>query len=554
MRRTLISSLVIVLGILLAALLVLQERNAREQLQESIREENWTRLTSSVEHVREYFESVYSLLLFISLDEYVSNLERTSRPYIQKLFEHSLEKHKLTEVYVVEAGFRGERQPFMTFEPDSPTIPLKEIHSSEREQEEYQVQIEHLKRFGENPKLKALMSTEISLCTPDEQSGRARGFVYSVPIWSEGRLVGLVAGMLEKDTVLDVLREGLTEQVVALVSQAGDIFLDRQAPPGLRAWLEERTRSEGAGAADSIPKGASRPEGWDVLSSGRASVAAGQKWRVVYFYKANEPAVGNLVFGTLGRLGLPGTILFATFALAALVWTLHGRLEQEQRHLRERKELERQVQEVSEREQRRIGEVLHEDLCQRLTGIDAVAKVLGKKLASEGAGEAAIASELSSDVKEALHRARETANELKPIALLQEGFVAAMQKLTRHTANRSGVACRLEADNLPEIDESLGTHLYRIAQEALNNVVRHAQATQAVVRLEATEERLVMSITDDGRSIGDGHSRSGGMGLRIMGYRSDLIQADLNVSPAPGKGTVVTCSVPISSAPGMKTM
>jgi signal transduction histidine kinase len=225
------------------------------------------------------------------------------------------------------------------------------------------------------------------------------------------------------------------------------------------------------------------------------------------------------------------------------VRTLDRRVAEQEAHLRQRKELERQVQEASDREKLRAGEAMHEDLCQRLAGIEAIAKVLQKKMKAAGLPEAEVAAELSNDIREMLSSTWEMADELQPVSLLQHGFVAAIQKLVEHTQNRKGITCRLQIDQFPDVlDPAMGTHFYRIVQEALNNVLRHAKASTASIKLSANTGGVSIEITDDGCGFEPEQASKQGLGLRIMRYRAELIGADLTLSSHPGKGTVVTCS------------
>jgi signal transduction histidine kinase len=128
---------------------------------------------------------------------------------------------------------------------------------------------------------------------------------------------------------------------------------------------------------------------------------------------------------------------------------------------------------------------------------------------------------------------------------LQAGLLAAFEELAMRTEKLGALTCRVENDGWPEeLDPSVSTPLYRIVQEALNNVVAHAQATQVVIRLSADEYRLTLSVTDNGVGLPGGAVQAPGMGLRIMRYRSDLIGADLQIRPAPQKGTTVICACP----------
>ena len=165
-----------------ASLVAWQEARAVALLKERIQEENQLRMESSREHVSEYLEEVYSILLFISQNEDVMAMRRDARGFIQKLYDHGWENHQLAEVYVVERDFRADRPPFMTFEHASNTSPLPQVHVPSREEAEYRVQMEQIERFSAQPGLRALLSREIPLCVPDARGGQSRGFVYSVPI------------------------------------------------------------------------------------------------------------------------------------------------------------------------------------------------------------------------------------------------------------------------------------------------------------------------------------------------------------------------------------
>ena len=177
--------LVIVVGMaVLAWLDIREEARAVSALKQRIREENLLRMQSSEEHVNDYLEEVYSMLLFISEDDDVIAMRTQARGFIQKVYDHGWEYHQLAELYVVERDFNGEQRPFMTFEHESGSLPSPQVHSAAREQEEYRTQMEQIQRFAADPGLRALFSHEIALCVPDAQGRQARGFVYSVPIHS----------------------------------------------------------------------------------------------------------------------------------------------------------------------------------------------------------------------------------------------------------------------------------------------------------------------------------------------------------------------------------
>lgn len=529
---------------LLAWLVIMQQARAVSLLKQRIQEENRLRMNSSGEHVSDYLEEVYSILLFISQNEDVLAMRRESRDFIQRLYGHGWENHELAEVYVVERDFRGERRPFMTFEHEPETLPPKQIHTVAREQEEYRAQIEQIERFSAQPGLRALLSREILLCVPDPQGGQSRGFAYSVPIRAGDRLAGIVAGMIRTSTILEQLQQGLDRQVAFLVNEQGDVIHDANADPHLIQWFRERFASSGvAGFFAQTPQGLAMGR-WIALWT-PAKILSGEKWWVVLLYDKDEHLQRSTLAGTLGHGALAASLLVAGIALALLVQTLNKRLAEENRHLHERKLLERQVQGVSEREQRRIGESLHEDLCQRLTGLEAMSKVLEKRLGAKKLAEAQVASQINLELRDSVTCAREMAEELQPVSLLQEGLLAALEELAQRTEKRGALSCLVEDAGWPkELEPSFATHLYRIVQEALNNCLAHAQASRVIIHLSVGEHRLTLTVTDDGVGLPEGAARVPGMGLRIMRYRADLIGAELQIRPAPGKGTTVSCNCP----------
>jgi signal transduction histidine kinase len=528
--------------VVLAVLVILQDVRAVTELKERIHEENRLRMESCLDHVQEYFDAVYSTLLFISLDNDVVAMRRDSREYIQKMYDHQWEHHRLAEVYVVERDFSGDKPPFMTFERDRDELPVEEIHSLAREQEEYRTQMEQIRGFAAAPHLPALLSSEIALCTPDDRGGMARGFVYSVPIRRANMLVGIVAGMIETPTVLSTLRHGQDHQMAFLVNERGHRLARADAVPRVSEWFRERFETQGTRgffdqATDSFLVGR-----WTALWQ-PARIVSGEKWWLVFLYNRETYQHRTLLTGVPGHAALAASLLLAGLALASLVRNLGQRIDEQARHLRERRELERQVGEVSEREQRRIGASLHEDLCQRLTGIEGMSRHLEKRLGAAQRPEEAVASEIAGEIKESLTCARQMADELQPVALLQHGFLAAIHELALNTTRRRGIPCTVEESDFPgTLDERMATHLYRIAQEALSNAIQHAQATQIFIRLSAQDRRINLTVTDDGIGMPQEASRGAGMGLRIMRYRSELIGAHLEIQRAPGRGTLVSCS------------
>lgn len=216
------------------------------------------------------------------------------------------------------------------------------------------------------------------------------------------------------------------------------------------------------------------------------------------------------------------------------------------RDITARKQLEQEILEISDREQRRIGSDLHDDLCQRLAGIRFATDALRKSTPTAPANAIVTRLEkIGADVSDAIDRTRMLARGMSPVALERNGLVSALEELTASMCKIFGVQCSFHADeNVSVADPIAATHLYRIAQEAMNNALKHADSKQITVSIENAGDRAVMTIADDGKGFAvDGtNGTAQGMGLRTIAYRAGLIDASVEVSSAPGRGTKIICT------------
>jgi PAS domain S-box-containing protein len=211
------------------------------------------------------------------------------------------------------------------------------------------------------------------------------------------------------------------------------------------------------------------------------------------------------------------------------------------RDVTERKRLEREIIEATSREQQRIGQDLHDSLGQHLTGITFMTKVLERKLVTKAPEEAAEAAEINRLVIQALAQTRNLARGLFPAELERNGLVAALKELTSTVEKTCNIRCILKAgDGVIVQDNVLATHVFRIAQEAVNNSVKHGKAKSIEVSLLANGDRLELSVCDDGSGFSPETKREG-LGLRIMHYRARRIGGSLEVAATEKGGTRVTC-------------
>jgi len=208
-----------------------------------------------------------------------------------------------------------------------------------------------------------------------------------------------------------------------------------------------------------------------------------------------------------------------------------------------RKLMERQVAEISDREQRRIGQDLHDTLCQHLVSISFASELLRDKLERNRLPEAAQAETITEMVNEGISQARHLARGLYPVRLEIEGLASAFEELAETTQLRNNVSCKFSCEEQILIyDTVAGNNLYRIAQEAVNNALKHGHCKNISIGLGAVDEEVILTVKDDGVGFPDGMKQGAGMGLHIMNYRAKMIGASLDIRRGAGGGTIVICS------------
>lgn len=235
---------------------------------------------------------------------------------------------------------------------------------------------------------------------------------------------------------------------------------------------------------------------------------------------------------------LPGLELAAGASLL-IALAVARRLGEDVTH---RKRLEREILEVSELERKRVGQDLHDGLGQLLTGTSLLSKGLQKRLQRRSLPEAAEAGRIKDLIDLALDETRALSKGLFPVDHEDVDLRRALEDLAARVSDTFRVSCRVEGElAVPLPDRAAVTHLLRIAQEAVSNSIRHGRARRIIIELSSAHGGNLIRIRDDGVGMAQAPRRSDGMGLRSMSYRAGAIGATLEIGPAPGRGTVVTC-------------
>lgn len=219
------------------------------------------------------------------------------------------------------------------------------------------------------------------------------------------------------------------------------------------------------------------------------------------------------------------------------------------REYADRQRLEDEMTQISERERLTLGQNLHDGVCQHLSGVAFMASTLAADVRAKGLhDEAEKLDDLTQLIREATQQARDVARGLHPVELDAEGLVAALRHLAA-SSSMDGLRCSLHCPHsVPVRDNAAAMHLYRIAQEAVVNASKHANAAEIIISLDVNDENIVLAVADDGSGLPAEQVRSQGLGLRMMRHRASVIGARFAIESPPEGGTMVTCVLPLTAA------
>jgi signal transduction histidine kinase len=208
-----------------------------------------------------------------------------------------------------------------------------------------------------------------------------------------------------------------------------------------------------------------------------------------------------------------------------------------------RERLEQELVHISEREQRRVGHDIHDSLCQHLTGTALAGQVLVQNLKSQDSAAADNAARVVELIEDGITLSRNLARGLNSVERSGDGLMEALEDFAASTTDLFKISCRFECP-LPVLINDLHTaeHLYRIAQEAVGNAIKHGRAKHIEIRLDMYKGGKRLRVVDDGAGKPPFHANGKGMGLRIMSYRADRIGANFSIRRRDPKGTIVTAS------------
>jgi signal transduction histidine kinase len=278
----------------------------------------------------------------------------------------------------------------------------------------------------------------------------------------------------------------------------------------------------------------------------------GDKW-LSYVFPSDLPKV-SAWFAALGRKGSTESVDYRVVTEdGGLVWIRHSvvcsaskspaRLQGLVRVLNEQKLLETECLRICERERASIGQELHDDICQLLAGLSCMLDVLGRQVAGVRPDLHSQLDELSSQIHGGMERTRALAHGLVPARLVSMGLEKALSELARQTlVSRQVKVDFSHSKGIPSHSNEQILHLYRIAQEAISNAIRHGGATGIELTLRKASGKMLLGIRDNGRGMPSKANRPQGIGMHVMQFRAGILGGSLRITSSPSRGVYVEVS------------
>jgi PAS domain S-box-containing protein len=372
---------------------------------------------------------------------------------------------------------------------------------------------------------------------PAEGRGPQRALhVNMQPVYEDGRVVAVVvkaSDITERRRQEDALR---AQARVIETMQEGVVLLDAAGVVRLTNLAFDRM----FGAAPGELQGAPLPPRLERLAMRSSDLTDTQRMRF---------EAGGTVDGEFEFAHADGTRFIASSTVTPVMIRHERHLLAVVADVTGRKELEREILEIANREQQRMGSDLHDGLGQDLTGIALMLRGIAGELRRERSDAQADVEEVIGLVNAAIESTRNLARGLAPVSGERGGLPAALESLAVRLRERHGVnvALAVDARAPTRFEDVAANHLFRIAQEGVLNAIRHAAPSRVDISLAIDGPRLCLVVEDDGRGLSPGAHGAAGLGLRIMRYRAQMLRGDLVVSAGGGRGTRIECTCPLEA-------
>ncbi len=271
---------------------------------------------------------------------------------------------------------------------------------------------------------------------------------------------------------------------------------------------------------------------------------------------AGEPYPGRAI--QLWNIGIVFSlfviVIYLLHALNRALKGLEAKVEDRTSALRfemeERKRLQHEILDLTERERQGFGQELHDIICQDLASIAIAGHLLVKKLRTKKMDEAENAQEIAHLVDQALNKTRSLAGGFFTAGFDVDGLAEALRKTARTAEEQNNIRCEIHwQENLIISNEDVVMHFFRIAQEAIRNAVKHAEPSRIQIDLRCESNHIKLTVEDDGKGISSiQKSQPDRLGLRVMAYRASIIGGKLNIEKSSMGGTRIICAIPAEKA------
>ena len=509
-----------------------------DQLAQRVQAENRLKMESTLEHVQEYFQNIYSTLIFVALDDEVEAMTKESHNYIQSIFNHQQNLNHLSELYVVERHFEGTEPPFMTFKA--------EMEEQGNEEDEYRILMEQIAHFAALPDLRAQISEEVFLCRQDSNNCAERGLVYSVPIHQEKTLVGVVAGMIATRHIAEVLERGNFNNMAVLVSEKGTIFGCEDLPSEIREWFAEQFRQKSAAGFFAAAPEIFAVDKWKSQWT-PVTVPSEQRWWLVFQY--DEQALlalassDSYVRGWLAGAG----ILSTGIVLALLVLAMRHQLKEQTRHNVELRRAEAQIKSSLHEKETLLKETNHRvknNLQVVASLLDLQARRIEDSKVIEIFQDSRNRVTSMSLIHERLYRSRDLAS----INIKEYIQNLALEVFASYRVQTDTVELKVHVDDVP-MDADTAINCGLIINELVSNSLKYAfldgQKGEISIDLHQEEDgQAVLVVRDDGvglpPTVDYHHSQS--LGLQLVTTLVKQLQGRMEMGREKGTTVRITFS------------
>ena len=299
---------IVVIAAIIAALFALTFYLQSKSIEQKLIEQNKLNMQFTKEHIEEYFNYIVTIPKLVSLHSDVIAMNPKAKHYLENIVNEYYEQNLISELYVIKSDFDGKSRPFITVEYETHDKTEEEVHSLEREKEEYQTQVQQIQNFKKDPTLKAQISSQIKLCVDE------KGFVYSTPIRDGNKLVGIVSVMVPMKNISNALEQTDNNCRTLLFNEDGGVLLCGIESREFRPWFENQLKNQGF---DKFIKKYAQPfelHG-SIITLKPLNINDSKEWQLAFWFdNITNLGLENTMFQNLGYFTAAAIFIIGLFA------------------------------------------------------------------------------------------------------------------------------------------------------------------------------------------------------------------------------------------------